>query len=236
MKVCQLNAQLAERSALHLDALVATRKQTASADGERGSCAFNLTLINAMDPASARPDLKPEPTFEGVSGGKAVPVSVSWHADSSLEHFSTIAVYHATDAPQGSKNDDWRVALRVYPDAEGPSAGKFVKAQPPATGDRGAGKSGGSSKQMQPAAAWGHTVLIGRSDPLARSIRMNFARMCATTSANYLKMNGLRVAPSASVSQRPSGSNSSGMSGCRMLRSLGLICWAQAMRLHLTPF
>jgi len=104
----RLNASLAERSAAHLDALVAHRTAEGRADAERGSCAFNLTLINAMDPAAARPDLKPEPTFEAT----AVPCSVSWHADSSLEHFSTIAVYHSTDAPP-SQPPDWRIALRV---------------------------------------------------------------------------------------------------------------------------
>lgn len=66
--------------------------------------------------------------------------SVSWHADSCLEHYSSIAVYHVTD-PEAKNEDanadggvgnpetaapaDWRIALRVEPDAEGPSAGKL---------------------------------------------------------------------------------------------------------------
>lgn len=58
-------------------------------DGEEalsagGSCAFNLTLINRMECSSAKRDLKPEPMF---AMGKC---SVSWHADSCLEDFSTI--------------------------------------------------------------------------------------------------------------------------------------------------
>jgi len=52
-----------------------------------GSTHFSLTLINRMDPTARKPDLKDEPEF-GM--GK---VSVSWHADSSLVHESTIAVY-----------------------------------------------------------------------------------------------------------------------------------------------
>ena len=48
---------------------------------------------------------------------------MSWHADSCLEHYSTIAVYHATD-PETSPAD-WKIALRVEPDAEGPTAGRL---------------------------------------------------------------------------------------------------------------
>jgi hypothetical protein len=99
---------------------------------------------------------------------------VSWHADSSLEHYSTIAVYHCTDRQaagplpagvsggsavavngkgvghrhkkqktelkQGGAKDhmaqadeavegedlSWRVAMRVWPNAEGPTAGRPV--------------------------------------------------------------------------------------------------------------
>lgn len=106
--------------------------------------------------------------------------TVSWHADSSLEHYSTIAVYHVSlpinsppsiTAPDNtntttstttnptsnnqegnkkknkkSKNSNnsnerqnqnqnqnensetpWKIALRVWPDAEGPTAGKSSK-------------------------------------------------------------------------------------------------------------
>lgn len=51
---------------------------------EGGSCAFNLTLINRMECSSAKRDLKPDPLF---AMGKC---SVSWHADSCLQDFSTI--------------------------------------------------------------------------------------------------------------------------------------------------
>ena len=45
-----------------------------------------------MEPTALKPDLKEEPEF-GM--GK---VSVSWHADSSLEHESTIAVSSPPDS------------------------------------------------------------------------------------------------------------------------------------------
>jgi hypothetical protein len=79
--------------------------------------------------------------------------AVSWHADSTLHHYSTIAVYHytrpitATSVPlaaskkkKGNKTDNkdsnpnsnnsdqeipWRIGLRVWYDAEGPNQGKI---------------------------------------------------------------------------------------------------------------
>jgi len=103
--VGRLNAALIQRSA----ALLKTRQQ------EVGSCQYNLTLINRCFPAG-EVKLKLEPLFEKDKA------TVSWHADSSLEHYSSIAVYHATQA--GDADDSWRIALRVLPHAEGPSAGK----------------------------------------------------------------------------------------------------------------
>lgn len=59
--------------------------------------------------------------------------AVSWHADSTLEHFSTIGVYHFTSptpftetsaSSEAAEEDMWRIALRVCHDAEGPSSGK----------------------------------------------------------------------------------------------------------------
>lgn len=86
--------------------------------------------------------LKAEPCFGQEK------CTVSWHADSSLEHFSSIAVYHVTgplvtsssasgnvnvkkNKKKSSSSDDetggWKIALRVWPDAEGPTAGKSSK-------------------------------------------------------------------------------------------------------------
>jgi len=50
--------------------------------------------------------------------------SVSWHADSSLENYSTIAVYQALDMEHDYQNKAWRLAVRVHIDAEGPNAGR----------------------------------------------------------------------------------------------------------------
>lgn len=96
-------------------------------DGLVGSADYNLTLINKMLPSSLKRDLKSENIY-GL--GKT---SVSWHKDSGLQDFSSIAVYHALknyDAPvegvvggrkrKGSGRVDaegdekpWRVAVRV---------------------------------------------------------------------------------------------------------------------------
>lgn len=77
-----------------------------------GSAEFSLTLINKMEPTSVKKDLKPE-TVYGM--GKT---SVSWHIDSGLQDFSTIAVYHELrdihHTGVGSDGEQpWRVALRV---------------------------------------------------------------------------------------------------------------------------
>ncbi|CAN0002993.1 unnamed protein product, partial [Ectocarpus sp. 8 AP-2014] len=85
------------------------KEEVREAGGERGSCAFNLTLINRMECSGAKRDLKPDPLF---SMGKC---SVSWHADSCLQDFSTIGVYHCTDPVPAEP--DWGIALRVSTEA-----------------------------------------------------------------------------------------------------------------------
>jgi len=77
-----------------------------------GSTKFTITLINRMEPTSMKKDLK----YDNVHGlGKA---SVSWHKDSGLQDFSSIAVYHTleegSDSSNEEQNDDpWKVGLRV---------------------------------------------------------------------------------------------------------------------------
>jgi len=88
-----------------------------------GSAEYSLTLINRMEPTSIKRDLK----MENVHGGLGK-TSVSWHKDSGLQDFSSIAVYHtlegcshhngagtANNYTGGSGEEDipWRVALRV---------------------------------------------------------------------------------------------------------------------------
>ena len=80
---------------------------------ESGSCRYNLTLINSCAPlGSGKVKFKEEPLFGGER------ITVAWHADSSLQHYSSIGVYHYCD----TEVDDvsWRIALRVAPNAEGP--------------------------------------------------------------------------------------------------------------------
>jgi hypothetical protein len=102
--------------------------------------------------------LKNEPGFEKDK------CSVSWHADSTLEHFSSIGVYHCTSGdttvplPKAGGKDkkptqsaaeadnvvtpvpedslksvgedlSWRIALRVWYDAEGPNATRALSSR-----------------------------------------------------------------------------------------------------------
>lgn len=85
-----------------------------------GSADYSLTLINKMEPSSIKKDFK----HENIYGmGKA---SVSWHMDSGLQDFSTIAVYHELQDMHGSPSimkhhgktdvEPWKVALRISGD------------------------------------------------------------------------------------------------------------------------
>jgi hypothetical protein len=122
-----------------------------SGKSEYGSCNFNLTLINRCFPEDyGTIKLKMEPMFEKEL------FSVSWHADSSLDHYSTIGVYHfnlplensvattkefknngkkekgkdkesnASSKSTPDQSKAWKIALRVTGNAEGPFQGKPV--------------------------------------------------------------------------------------------------------------
>jgi alpha-ketoglutarate-dependent dioxygenase FTO len=96
--------------------------------GIEGSCDYNLTLINYMEPDHPKLGLKQDPMY-GMGT-----VSVSWHCDSSLQDFSAIGVYHLIDdrevtlaATNGGKQAnspkcDWRIAMRITPEAEAKGA------------------------------------------------------------------------------------------------------------------
>jgi len=118
----------------------------------RGRACFDVTLINRMVDSN---DLKMEPMSSkklsstsdnpSTTTNNDIPrTSVSWHADSCLEHYSSIAVYHTISSPSISndirtnsiqtkqlskhnQNDNinvsrqWSVALRVLHNAEGPN-------------------------------------------------------------------------------------------------------------------
>ena len=76
-----LNTKLSQRTATLL---------SESNRPEVGSCMYNLTLINRCYPINGEVKMKLEPTFQNEK------CTVSWHADSTLEHYSSIAVYHCT--------------------------------------------------------------------------------------------------------------------------------------------
>jgi len=128
--LAQLNDLLTQRSSSHLRDLNSKRKTRGIFNDRQKSAGFDVTLINKM---TASPELKKEPVFGNET------CSVSWHADSSLEHYSTIAVYHTLFDPHRGKDElcninsteragdstgQWSVALRVAPNAEGPNSGR----------------------------------------------------------------------------------------------------------------
>jgi FTO catalytic domain/FTO C-terminal domain len=109
-----LNEKLTARTRLHLEKLSAQR----GAGGRppcQGRAGFDVVLINRM---TASKHLKPEASV----GEKGHRCSVSWHADSSLEHYSSIAVHHILRPPHNK--DAWSVALRVAHYSEGPTASR----------------------------------------------------------------------------------------------------------------
>lgn len=106
-----LNERLTKQSKEHLRQLELKRQErNEKVAAIQGRAGFDITLINKM---TVHKKLRDEPMY------KSNKYSVGWHADSSLEHFSTIAVYQ-TILNQSPSDGDWSVALRVTHDAEGP--------------------------------------------------------------------------------------------------------------------
>jgi len=102
--VGMLNDTLKDRTQRVLDKEIAPHVELV------GSADYSLTLINRMEPTSLKKDLKRDKDY-GM--GKT---SVSWHKDSGLTDFSSIAVYHSlrkTDESTSSGNIPWKVAVRV---------------------------------------------------------------------------------------------------------------------------
>lgn len=97
----ELNTSLIERTKRVLEAQTVPHVP----EGLVGSADYTLTLINRMEPTTVKKDLKRENSY-GM--GKT---SVSWHRDSGLMDFSSIAVYHSLRDESG--DIPWRVALRV---------------------------------------------------------------------------------------------------------------------------
>ncbi len=98
----------------------ATTKSIPYQPSPKGKC-FDICLINRM---TMNKKLKTEPLDEENK------TTVSWHADSSLEHYSAIAVYQTivrSTAPgkdplvtSDGSDHEWSIGLRVSPNVEGP--------------------------------------------------------------------------------------------------------------------
>lgn len=139
-EIFKLNERLTERTKFHLGTLEKERCKRLKVASEmktiNGRAKFDIALVNRMVNA---PELKMEPTKNKDR------CSVSWHADSSLEHFSTIAVYqtfvqnekgkqNATEeggigkdrklALENEMAKQWSIALRVAHNSEGPGASR----------------------------------------------------------------------------------------------------------------
>ena len=112
----KLNSKLNMRGQNHLENNTAMRNS--------GSTNYNLTLINHMLPLSAEDLLDKNRKLKNETCFDDDPCAVSWHADSSLENYSTIAVYQALEKGNDYENLAWKLAVRVQVDAEGPNAGR----------------------------------------------------------------------------------------------------------------
>mmetsp|Transcript_2131 Transcript_2131/g.3059 ORF Transcript_2131/g.3059 Transcript_2131/m.3059 type:complete len:523 (+) Transcript_2131:140-1708(+) len=94
-----LNKILMEKTEKQLDVHV-------PAETLRGSSDYSLTLVNRMEPTTVKHNLKKDPILHYKA-------SVSWHKDSGLQDFSSIAVYHTILGGTINEGVPWRVALRV---------------------------------------------------------------------------------------------------------------------------
>jgi alpha-ketoglutarate-dependent dioxygenase FTO len=111
----ELRTNVSERSNYYLQELKRVRTAR-GALATKGRSDFDICLINRMDASTHLKALDEQHK-----------TAVSWHADSSLEHYSTIAVYQSLvehhDNRQIDKTDtnNWSVAVRVAPHSEGPT-------------------------------------------------------------------------------------------------------------------
>ena len=111
-EIASLKTEISKRTQTHLESLDRQRMQRGG-HPVRGSSDYDICLINRME---ASKELKMEPSLGNER------TCVSWHADSSLEHYSTIAVYH-TLIPKSTRQQ-WSVAMRVALNSEGPASSR----------------------------------------------------------------------------------------------------------------
>mmetsp|Transcript_28465 Transcript_28465/g.69262 ORF Transcript_28465/g.69262 Transcript_28465/m.69262 type:complete len:644 (-) Transcript_28465:1574-3505(-) len=110
-EIGDLNKMMIDMTRNQAAAAASATAASSNTDDIIGKYEYNLTLINYMEPTShTSVGFKDEADF-GM--GK---VSVSWHADSSLEPNSSIGVYHCLPTQRASRWD-WRIALRPAPDS-----------------------------------------------------------------------------------------------------------------------
>jgi mRNA N6-methyladenine demethylase len=127
-----LSTVMSKRAFQHMLELRQKRRARGAPPPKGMSPSFDICLINRMMVTS---DLKPTAALPSDSDDNPVDqgkTSVSWHADSSLEHYSTIAVYQILESDNNkskskksnssSSSKDWWVGLRVTHHAEGPHA------------------------------------------------------------------------------------------------------------------
>ena len=111
------------------DALMSRTRLLADADttSVKGKTNFNISLINRMDSLlDANSGVWPLRAEAQFGLGDA---SVSWHADSSLQDFSSIAIYHQTGRLNTDRGDtaSWAVAARVIGDETTPAIKVHLK-------------------------------------------------------------------------------------------------------------
>jgi hypothetical protein len=125
--MAQLRHHVTTRTAHHLSSLSRSRPV-------QGRACYDVCLVNCMSRSSgggAASNFKVDATTASTTAAPPLRTTVSWHADSSLQHFSTIAVYHTIVPGDDDDNDnerkvtttaqhEWSVALRVAHHSEGP--------------------------------------------------------------------------------------------------------------------
>ena len=99
--ISTMNRRLTERTKTHLDSLEQKRRERLGFNNGQpytnGRACYDIALINRMTNSK---DLKLE---RSVGRDKS---AVSWHADSSLEHYSSIAVYQTIISDDAGANDN----------------------------------------------------------------------------------------------------------------------------------
>jgi|TARA_B110000977_G_scaffold195367_1_gene273666 alpha-ketoglutarate-dependent dioxygenase FTO len=100
-----LNDALVERARA---VLLEHKDQRVQSDG---SCDFNVTLINLMDPMDEA--LKSDVPLKNETKYGMGPTSVSWHSDSSLQPGSTVGVYHQAYGEGETTDPTWHVGLKT---------------------------------------------------------------------------------------------------------------------------